>query len=104
MKQMIRRILATVLLVSVVPSGFAEFRMWTDQAGKQIEAERVRIVDDKVVLREQDGVTGRLKCTPYGRFKVYHLRGFIRRLFSPDCQPVFPVGFLFCCVVGSCAL
>ena len=56
MKQIIRRTLITALLVSIGPSGFAEFRIWTDQAGKQIEAELLRIADDKVVLRKQDGV------------------------------------------------
>lgn len=49
-------------------------------------------------------VTGRLKYTTFGRFKVHHPRSFISRLFSPVCQPVFPVAFLFCCAAGSCVL
>lgn len=55
MKQSIRRTLATVLVASMAQAGFSEYRIWTDQGGKQIEAELVRVVDDKVVLRKQDG-------------------------------------------------
>jgi len=35
----------------------------------------------KVALEAIKGVTGRLKCTTCGRFKVHHPRGLISRLF-----------------------
>jgi len=49
-------------------------------------------------------VTDRLKCTTCGRFKVYHPRSFIGRLFSLVCQLVFSVHFYVRCVVDSFAL
>jgi hypothetical protein len=55
MKQILYRTIVIALLVSIVQTGFSEYRIWTDKGGKQIEAELVRIIDDKVVLRKQDG-------------------------------------------------
>jgi len=72
--------------------------LWIADAASKV----IKMTFDGTILKEL--VTGRLKCTTYGRFKVYHLRGFISRLFSPDCQPVFPVGLRFCCVADSYAL
>jgi hypothetical protein len=55
MKRVIQKILITVALVFIVQTGFSEYRTWTDQKGKQIEAEFIRIMDDKVVLQTEDG-------------------------------------------------
>ncbi|MCF7817012.1 MAG: hypothetical protein K9M54_03930 [Kiritimatiellales bacterium] len=44
-----------LLLVSLLQGGFSEYRMWTDVGGKQLEAEFVRVVDEKVVLLKRDG-------------------------------------------------
>jgi hypothetical protein len=35
---------------------------------------------------------------------IHHPRSLINRLFSLDCQLMFPVGLRFYCATGSCAL
>lgn len=44
-----------LVMVSILRTGFAEYRVWTDADGKQLEAEFVRVVDEKVVLLKRDG-------------------------------------------------
>lgn len=42
-------------LITLVGASQAELRIWTDESGKTIEAEHVRTMDDKVVLKLADG-------------------------------------------------
>ncbi len=47
-------------LLMLAPWVRAEYRLWTDKAGKTIEAEHVITLDTKVVLRMQDGTELRI--------------------------------------------
>ena len=50
-----RHMLLTALVALASLPAFAELRVWTDTKGKTIEAEHVRTLTDKVVLRKPDG-------------------------------------------------
>jgi hypothetical protein len=55
MKIMLRSVLFIGALMILNQSAFSEYRVWTDQDGKTIEAEYVTSVGDKIVLRNKDG-------------------------------------------------
>jgi len=48
-------LLATLFVVSLNLSAAGEMRIWTDENGKTIEAEHVRTLNDKVILKLADG-------------------------------------------------
>jgi hypothetical protein len=55
MKALIGSLIFAVLITSLCGSVLAEMRVWTDADGKTIEAEHVRTLSDKVVLKLEDG-------------------------------------------------
>ncbi len=48
-------LLSGIVAINFSLSALAEMRIWTDETGKTIEAEHVRTLDDKVVLKLVDG-------------------------------------------------
>lgn len=66
MNRGIRSILTAGLLASICQTGFAEYRVWVDANGKQLEAEFVRVVDGKVVLLKRDGSEIRVSLDTLG--------------------------------------
>ncbi len=55
MKNTTRAMLAGLAALSLSYTVVAEMRIWTDEAGKTIEAEHVRTMDAKVMLKLVDG-------------------------------------------------
>lgn len=49
------RLLTFLSMLALIGGARAELRIWTDKTGKTIEAEHVRTLSDKVVLRQADG-------------------------------------------------
>ena len=49
-------LISAVLVLGLNYSATAEMRIWTDQNGKTIEAEHIRTMDDKVILKMADEV------------------------------------------------
>lgn len=48
-------LLTALIFIALLATTHAELRVWTDEAGKTIEAEHVRTLTDEVVLRKSDG-------------------------------------------------
>lgn len=55
MKKIVCMFIVLGSIVLSVQKANAELRIWTDENGKKIEAEHVRTLDDKVVLKQVDG-------------------------------------------------
>jgi hypothetical protein len=55
MKKHICSIMVVAIGLAMGQDAFAELRVWKDDSGKTIEAEYVRTVDGKVLLRQKDG-------------------------------------------------
>jgi len=55
MKLLIKSFLAAAILAAICGQARAELRVWKDSSGKTIEAEHVRTLDDKVILKLEDG-------------------------------------------------
>lgn len=56
MKPVVGSLVGLFAVLLVVQSAAAEFRIWTDQDGKSIEAEYVQLMGSRVVLRNRNGV------------------------------------------------